>query len=105
MDYVTTGATEERVAQSYFREFWIITNKGEKLYPALIRNRASGKASYRILADGSNKISDGEEVNNPVEAIGKFLAFRSLRFGREGAPDNRLGASPAFKASNPSVRW
>jgi hypothetical protein len=104
------------LAQSYYKEFWIITKSREKLYPALIKNRTTGKSSYRILADGSNTQSDGQEIADPVEAIRSFLAFKSMRFGREGGGhDNRykrgsefvveIGATAAFRSSNPSLLW
>lgn len=103
------------MAKSYFEDFWIVTDKGEKLCPALIENRTTGKSTYRLLAEGSNKKEDGYETVDPVEAIRLFLGYRSLRFGSEGRLDNRfkrgsrfvreIGATPAFKKANPSLRW
>jgi|GEM_PF-4011039 hypothetical protein len=103
------------MAQSYFHDFWIVTDKGETLYPALIKRRG-GSSSYRILADGSNRLEDGMEVVDPVEAVKHFLNYKSLRFGKPGGgPDNRfkrgsnfvrsIHATSAFKAANPTLVW
>jgi len=104
------------MAQAYFKDFWIVTNKGEKLYPTRIKSRETGVATYRILADGSNRQEDGKEIADAVEAIRLFLAYSSLRFGNEKTKsDNRfkrgsnfvanVDATSAFKAAHPTLRW
>ena len=97
----------------YYTEFWIVTTDGRKLYPSLIRDRQTGRLSYRTLANGSNLKSAGKSYDDPVEAIRAFLAGASLRFGAPGHTDNRfdlrgpktarVDATPAFRAANPSL--
>lgn len=74
----------------YFREFWIISDTGLQLYPKLIMDRDTRKLRYQLLADGSNKKEDGDETDNPLEAIVRFLKGESLRFGNEATAANRF---------------
>ncbi|WP_439271747.1 hypothetical protein [Pseudochrobactrum sp. HB0163] len=76
--------------EPYYREFWIISDNGDQLYPKLIRNMDTGKLRYQLLADGSNRKEDGDETDDPLEAVVRFLKGESLRFGNENTTANRF---------------
>jgi len=104
-----------QLAQDYFKHFWLITTDGRKLYPALVRDRATGVVAYRSLAKGSNKKADGREYTDPIEANRAFMGGASLHFGAPGEPDNRfdldgpktarVDATVAFRAANPGLKF
>ncbi len=99
----------------YFRDFWIITLSGEQLFPKKIRDNNTGELRYQLLADGSNKKSDGSSTQDPVEAVQRFLAGESLRFGNDATTANRFkvgggyirsfGVDANFWASNLSSSY
>lgn len=103
------------MAQDYFKEFWLISTDGRKLYPARIRDRDTGVVAYRTLAKGINDKSAGRAYEDPVEAIRAFLTGASLRFGAPGHTDNRfdlrgpktsrVDATAAFRATNPALKF
>lgn len=103
------------MAQAYFREFWLVTTDGRKLYPARIKDRDTGVVAYRTLAKGVNNKSLGREYADPVDAIAAFLRGASLRFGAPGEPDNRfdlrgpktarVDATAVFRSANPTLRF
>jgi hypothetical protein len=74
----------------YFRDFWIVSDKGKTLYPKLIVNMTTRVARYQILAKGSNSKDDGDETTDPIEAVRRFLGGESLRFGSPDEPANRF---------------
>lgn len=78
------------MADPYFRDFWIVTLAGEQLFPKSIRDNHTGEVRYQFLAEGSNKKSDGSSTRDPVEAVRRFLAGESLRFGTEGTTANQF---------------
>lgn len=103
------------MAQSYFEDFWLFTTSGEKLFPARILDKDTGRATFRALARGNNEKANGRQFDDPVEAIKAFLSGKALRFGAPGVPDNRfyhdgpqtakLGATPGFRAAHPNLRF
>ncbi len=74
----------------YYRDFWIVSDKGKTLFPKLMRNMDTGVSRYQLLGKGSNKKKDGDETVDPVVAVGRFLDGESLRFGNETETANRF---------------
>jgi hypothetical protein len=106
---------EAHVAQSYFKDFWIITTDGDRVFPARILDKDTGEATYRTLARGNNEKANGRLYREPLPAIEAFLNGAALRFGPVGKSDNRfykdgpktarVDATPAFRAANPHLRF
>jgi len=104
------------VAQEYFTDFWIVTHDGRKLFPAKIRNRTTGRSTFRQLDPGTNLTSRNTEFDSVEDAVRAFLAGACIRFGAASEPDDRgfsrdgrlvasYGSTPSFRAANPTFRW
>lgn len=104
------------MAQDYFIEFWIDTFDGRRLHPARIKNRTTGRLTYRQLTASSNLTSTNIEYDTAEEVVQAFLAGASVRFGSSSTTDDRgftrdgrlvksFGSTPMFRAANPSFFW
>ncbi|MBL8600062.1 MAG: hypothetical protein JNL14_20185 [Devosia sp.] len=101
------------MADFYFRDFWIETTDGRKLFLARIVNQLTGRSTYRQLSSETNLTTDNVEYGNPRDAVMAFLAGGCMRFGAQNTDDRGFSltgrlvksthATKKFRAENPDL--